>query len=1100
MEIDQKQDYLYSVLVPPKTPLGIIKRFICYILLTIMIMAASSGLYYAAYHYTATNPDRKTVDAPFYDTNNYRAITLPNRLQALLVSNPNTEIASVALQIGVGSFSDPEDIEGVAHLCMHLALLGSKNYPDGQFLDYLTNYTGFQESIIDLEKTTLSFQLVSGALEKALLMFSDMFIEPVFVQADMEEALAAISAEMEKNYGSTPWRVHSLLQLLSSMDHPFSRFMSGNNETLSTASESEATSLYNAVKKFFKDYYSSNIMTLVISSNQDLNTLENWTKTSFTMIPDKSVTVPSFNSFGNPFEGSKETYTEFLPVGQENEIYLLFYTMPLDKYYPEKPFEYLQHLLEYKGEGSLSEYLADLSYAQDIKVSVETNATFGSIVQVKATLAEEAVAYPDLFLIAFFSYIDLVKSQGINRQIWDNLAQEATLNFNFTRTLYSKPIRYAQKLVSNLAKYKYKEAITGDLLFKNYDTVLLEHFLSSFSIKNCVVLISSPLYKNASNSTNETQPSSDFVEVDSETVLDDKEERTSVFKTKGANKKLFKTALSSGLIHRRKRREVVNHTLYIPTNASDEFSEASYIFLKYKPVDTYDDLFKVRYTTHKIPSSFSSMVNNLTYKSIPQFALPAENPYFPSVTPPMICDLLSPEACSAEFERDAQVYWPADVSSYLDYGKAWYQMDRSFRTPKAIVDLMFHSPIVYRTPQLQFQFLLYCSYLKSILQPKLSLQSHAGYTFDVRCEIDTLEFIFSGYTDKLQNFTKNVTSMIATTTFSPEKYAFELKKLLASLNQTKSQVLYKQATSRICTLLLNYSYSADELMKAGSQLTYSDWKNITDTLRYLKYDSIIVGNIAKDSARDLSDKLLASFGIVRVDDDEILHHNIADIAGKSIVFREFSPLEDSTDNLVMNVYLDGPVTPSIAARLAILESLIRAPAKQELLFKKKIGSDVGVKVIPIANYSGLSIMIQGSANDPLSMDEQIEGFLSTFESYLSSLPDAEFEAERDEVVSVKNMDYNSLEEKAQSYADRVRDLSYNFNFTTQMAEIASGLSKAEILDYFKDLVGSNIQKLSFQYYYKQTPNSTLPTTVLASSETYAGVDETLFTSDDDFWK
>lgn len=50
------------------------------------------------------------------DDRNYRLVELPNQLQVLLVSDPTTDKAAASMDVGLGFYSDPDEIPGLAHL------------------------------------------------------------------------------------------------------------------------------------------------------------------------------------------------------------------------------------------------------------------------------------------------------------------------------------------------------------------------------------------------------------------------------------------------------------------------------------------------------------------------------------------------------------------------------------------------------------------------------------------------------------------------------------------------------------------------------------------------------------------------------------------------------------------------------------------------------------------------------------------------------------------------------------------------------------------------------------------------------------------------
>ena len=66
------------------------------------------------------------LETPELDDRSYRVIRLPNQLEALLVHDPETDKASAAMDVNVGSFSDREDMPGIAHAVEHLLFMGTE--------------------------------------------------------------------------------------------------------------------------------------------------------------------------------------------------------------------------------------------------------------------------------------------------------------------------------------------------------------------------------------------------------------------------------------------------------------------------------------------------------------------------------------------------------------------------------------------------------------------------------------------------------------------------------------------------------------------------------------------------------------------------------------------------------------------------------------------------------------------------------------------------------------------------------------------------------------------------------------------------------------
>ena len=66
------------------------------------------------------------LEKPSLDDRSYRVIRLPNKLEVLLAHDPDTDKASAAVNVNVGSFSDADDMPGMAHAVEHLLFMGTK--------------------------------------------------------------------------------------------------------------------------------------------------------------------------------------------------------------------------------------------------------------------------------------------------------------------------------------------------------------------------------------------------------------------------------------------------------------------------------------------------------------------------------------------------------------------------------------------------------------------------------------------------------------------------------------------------------------------------------------------------------------------------------------------------------------------------------------------------------------------------------------------------------------------------------------------------------------------------------------------------------------
>lgn len=66
------------------------------------------------------------MEKPLLDNRSYRVIKLPNQLEILLVHDPDTDKAAAAMDVNVGSLSDPDDLQGTAHAVEHFCFMGTE--------------------------------------------------------------------------------------------------------------------------------------------------------------------------------------------------------------------------------------------------------------------------------------------------------------------------------------------------------------------------------------------------------------------------------------------------------------------------------------------------------------------------------------------------------------------------------------------------------------------------------------------------------------------------------------------------------------------------------------------------------------------------------------------------------------------------------------------------------------------------------------------------------------------------------------------------------------------------------------------------------------
>ena len=94
------------------------------------------------------------IDKSESDHRSYRWLRLTNGMQVMLVSDPTCDYAAAAMDVGVGSSSDPVELPGLAHMLEHMLFLGTSKYPrEDEYTTYLEQHGGESNAFTAHENT-----------------------------------------------------------------------------------------------------------------------------------------------------------------------------------------------------------------------------------------------------------------------------------------------------------------------------------------------------------------------------------------------------------------------------------------------------------------------------------------------------------------------------------------------------------------------------------------------------------------------------------------------------------------------------------------------------------------------------------------------------------------------------------------------------------------------------------------------------------------------------------------------------------------------------------------------------------------------------------
>lgn len=435
------------------------------------------------------------VKKPELDPKSYRYLELKNGLKVLLINDPKAQKSAVSMDVHVGSGADPKGREGLAHFLEHMLFLGTKKYPEsGEYQAFLQRHGGSYNAYTSYDHTNYFFDIKSAQFEQAFDRFAQFFIAPLFLAELVERERQAVFSEYASRIKDEGRRSLDAFKSVINQRHPFAKFSVGSektlpNQILNNDGDSDSQ-LRREVIRFYKTYYSANVMSLVVASNQSLDDLEALVIESMSGI--QKLDVPSWQAT-EPLvaENSLPALLEVKPEKTLRRLKLTFPIPSVNAYYKSKPLSYLSHVLGHEGEGSLLSELKRLNLATAISAGVGFSFSNESMFSVTIGLTEKGEKAWKQVVELVFSTIQRIKSEPLRPDLYRDLAKIADLEYRFkdNRATLNQVMHYA----ANLHDYDPEDVVAGPYLYSRYDEALIKRFLGYLNSNNLLVTLTSKM-------------------------------------------------------------------------------------------------------------------------------------------------------------------------------------------------------------------------------------------------------------------------------------------------------------------------------------------------------------------------------------------------------------------------------------------------------------------------------------------------------------------------------------------------------------------------------------------------------------------------------
>lgn len=339
--------------------------------------------------------------------------------------------ACISISLNKGNFDADGYPEGLAHLFEHMLFSSSKHYQHADSLDkHLFSFSGQVNAWTQDQSTNIQLNCNQSGFMQACDILFDRIVSPLFQIEDIKREIKAIEAEFQSKKSDPIRKLISVQKATSNPLHPFSKFTSGNAETLNKFTPQNLQTMLREYHQ--KVMVGHNLFVCVgIGEKTDIEQFRNEIEKKLRLI---SPSTHSINSNKIPSENStqiiynKEHLGKLILVEQEKlpgQMILTFLVKQKDvpkdakvdlcKEQQKRSASYLilSHILESKHRNSLYFHLINLNLIEDLSCDFKTIDSMSDEFILNVKLTEKGLqAYQSVIQLTI-EFIGFLHNKGI---------------------------------------------------------------------------------------------------------------------------------------------------------------------------------------------------------------------------------------------------------------------------------------------------------------------------------------------------------------------------------------------------------------------------------------------------------------------------------------------------------------------------------------------------------------------------------------------------------------------------------------------------------------------------------------------------------------
>jgi len=215
----------------------------------------------------------------------YKKTVFDNGTKIITESLSHAKSLSLGIWVNAGSRDEIEKERGIFHLIEHMIFKGTKSRSAIQVAKDLDTIGGFSNAFTGKEQTCFHARVLEKHLQFLTNLFSDIFINSVFAEKDLELEKSVIFQEISMMEDTPDEYIHVLFDQSFWGGDPLGRSILGTKETVSNINRGE-------ILDYVSRFYSPRRVVIAAAGNVDHDLLVDHYREFFEPLPDQNNSTP----------------------------------------------------------------------------------------------------------------------------------------------------------------------------------------------------------------------------------------------------------------------------------------------------------------------------------------------------------------------------------------------------------------------------------------------------------------------------------------------------------------------------------------------------------------------------------------------------------------------------------------------------------------------------------------------------------------------------------------------------------------------------------------------------------------------------------------